>query len=46
MAYSTDGIHFTKYEKNPVIAKAPEDNTHHFRDPKYGNTMKNLHGFG
>lgn len=34
MAYSTDGIHFTKYEKNPIIAKAPEDNTHHFRDPK------------
>lgn len=34
MAYSTDGINFTKYEKNPIIAKAPEDNTHHFRDPK------------
>ena len=34
MAYSKDGIHFTKYENNPVIAKEPEDNTHHFRDPK------------
>lgn len=34
MAYSTDGIHFTKYEKNPIIAKEPGDNTHHFRDPK------------
>lgn len=34
MAYSTDGIHFTKYEKNPIIAKEPVDNTHHFRDPK------------
>lgn len=34
MAYSTDGIHFTKYENNPIIAKEPGDNTHHFRDPK------------
>ncbi|WP_297077095.1 sucrose-6-phosphate hydrolase [uncultured Enterococcus sp.] len=34
MAYSKDGIHFTKYEHNPVIAKEPADNTHHFRDPK------------
>ncbi len=34
MAYSEDGIHFTKYEHNPIIAKEPVDNTHHFRDPK------------
>lgn len=34
MAYSEDGIHFTKYENNPIIDKEPEDNTHHFRDPK------------
>ena len=34
MAYSKDGINFTKYENNPVIASEPEDNTHHFRDPK------------
>ena len=33
LAYSTDGIHFTKYEKNPVL-KTPTDNTKHFRDPK------------
>lgn len=34
MAYSTDGVNFTKYENNPVIASEPEDNTQHFRDPK------------
>ncbi|WP_239740579.1 glycoside hydrolase family 32 protein [Mammaliicoccus sp. P-M59] len=34
MAYSTDGVNFTKYEHNPVIASEPDDNTHHFRDPK------------
>lgn len=34
LAYSTDGIHFTKYENNPIISHAPSDNTHHFRDPK------------
>ncbi len=34
MAYSTDGVNFSKYEHNPVIASEPEDNTHHFRDPK------------
>jgi len=34
MAYSKDGVNFTKYEHNPVIASEPEDNTHHFRDPK------------
>lgn len=34
LAYSSDGIHFNKYEHNAVIPKPPEDNTHHFRDPK------------
>ncbi|MGO3049905.1 sucrose-6-phosphate hydrolase [Staphylococcus casei] len=34
MAYSQDGIHFTKYEHNPIIATPPADNTQHFRDPK------------
>lgn len=34
LAYSTDGINFTKYENNPIIKTPPTDNTHHFRDPK------------
>ncbi|WEV66444.1 sucrose-6-phosphate hydrolase [Bifidobacterium sp. ESL0764] len=34
IAYSDDGVHFTKYEDNPVIAMPPEDNTQDFRDPK------------
>lgn len=34
LAYSSDGIHFTKYQNNPIIAEPPSDNTHHFRDPK------------
>ena len=33
VAYSDDGIHFTKAEANPVI-EAPADNTQDFRDPK------------
>lgn len=33
LAYSDDGIHFTKSSANPII-EAPEDNTQHFRDPK------------
>ena len=33
LAYSDDGVHFTKYEHNPII-EAPADNTQHFRDPK------------
>ena len=31
MAYSTDGINFTKYENNPIIANSTEAD---FRDPK------------
>ncbi|UDI77361.1 sucrose-6-phosphate hydrolase [Staphylococcus taiwanensis] len=34
LAYSDDGVHFKKYANNAVIPQAPEDNTHHFRDPK------------
>ena len=34
IAYSEDGIHFHKYEHNPVISCPPSDNTYHFRDPK------------
>ncbi|MCI2769953.1 glycoside hydrolase family 32 protein, partial [Staphylococcus warneri] len=34
MAYSEDGIHFQKYKQNAIIPTPPEDNTHHFRDPK------------
>lgn len=35
MAVSKDGMHFTKYEGNPVIAEAPAGtNPHDFRDPK------------
>ncbi|MBR2214375.1 MAG: glycoside hydrolase family 32 protein [Selenomonadaceae bacterium] len=33
IAWSEDGIHFTKYEKNPVLS-TPAGNTKHFRDPK------------
>lgn len=33
VAYSDDGIHFTKYAGNPVIS-APADNSQDFRDPK------------
>lgn len=32
--FSQDGLHFTKYQHNAIIPKPPEDNTHHFRDPK------------
>ncbi len=34
LAFSTDGIHFEKYEKNPIIAAPPEDGSRDFRDPK------------
>ena len=33
VAYSDDGVHFTKYEGNPVIS-VPQDNAQDFRDPK------------
>lgn len=33
VAYSEDGIHFEKYEKNPIIASAPSDGGPDFRDP-------------
>lgn len=33
MAYSDDGIHFTKYERNPIISKNPLGSGD-FRDPK------------
>ena len=33
VAWSEDGIHFTKYGANPVL-QTPQDNTKHFRDPK------------
>ncbi|MBQ1376981.1 MAG: glycoside hydrolase family 32 protein, partial [Lachnospiraceae bacterium] len=32
-AFSEDGIHFTKYDKNPVISTYPEDGGPDFRDP-------------
>ena len=34
IAISTDGVHFEKYERNPVIAQPPADGTEDFRDPK------------
>lgn len=34
IAWSEDGIHFTKYENNPVITHYPEDGSADFRDPK------------
>ena len=33
VAYSRDGIHFEKYEGNPVIAHYPPEGCHDFRDP-------------
>ncbi len=33
VAYSTDGIHFEKYEKNPVVSSYPDDGSPDFRDP-------------
>ena len=34
LAVSKDGIHFEKYDGNPVIKKPPVDTTLRFRDPK------------
>ncbi len=35
MAYSSDGIHFEKYEQNPIISEPPEGfERENFRDPK------------
>lgn len=34
LAYSLDGVHFTKAEQNPVLAGPPVGASEHFRDPK------------
>lgn len=34
VAWTDDGVHFTKYEGNPVIDHFPEDGSKDFRDPK------------
>ncbi|MDF2503368.1 glycoside hydrolase family 32 protein [Clostridium sp.] len=34
IAISKDGIHFVKYDKNPIISDPPEGSSKHFRDPK------------
>lgn len=34
VAMSRDGVHFEKYENNPVIRSFPEDGSGDFRDPK------------
>lgn len=33
LAYSDDGVHFEKYDGNPVIADYPADGSEDFRDP-------------
>ncbi|MBR2020666.1 MAG: glycoside hydrolase family 32 protein [Clostridia bacterium] len=33
LAYSRDGIHFKKYENNPIIDHFPSDGARNFRDP-------------
>lgn len=42
LAYSTDGIHFKKYEGNPVL-RTPIGNTKHFRDPKVWQDSDNFY---
>lgn len=44
IATSEDGIHFDKYEKNPVIGEIPPDGSEDFRDPKvfYANNCWNM----
>jgi len=34
VAVSKDGVHFEKYENNPVIRQFPPDGSYDFRDPK------------
>lgn len=49
MAYSTDGIHFTKYENNPIIPMSPLGSNKDFRDPKvfeYQNSYRMVVGAG
>jgi len=43
MACSDDGITFTKYKHNPIIALPPKDNTQHFRDPKVWQIGRNYY---
>ena len=49
VATSRDGVHFTKYEGNPVIAHFPEEGSADFRDPKvslFGDTYYMVCGSG
>ncbi|MTH53084.1 sucrose-6-phosphate hydrolase [Bacillus mangrovi] len=34
LAWSTDGVNFTKDCSNPVLSRIPEEGSSHFRDPK------------
>ena len=34
MAWSDDGVHFTKYEGNPILKNYPPEGCREFRDPK------------
>lgn len=40
LAVSKDGIHFEKYDGNPVIKNPPADTTMRFRDPKIWEKME------
>lgn len=49
MAYSDDGVTFTKYEHNPIIDHFPDDGSIDFRDPKItliGDTYNMVLGSG